>query len=152
MGPILRLYSRIGGPGSQQSMSCRGQFVHVPCIRRTLKWKTLTVYCSLITVPLYQSFPRKKQRAEISQMLSRWCPQWWHSSPQGFQWQGGKEMPAAWHAAPCAANSRSYATSRAWPSHQNFIPYTCPPLLVVFVVLDSHGGILMYSSVFNRQH
>ena len=74
-------------------------------------------------------------------MLSRWCPQWWHSSPRRFQWQGREEMPAAWHAAPCAANVRSSATSRAWPSHQRFLCDYRACTAITYTSISTHSAL-----------
>ena len=72
-------------------MSCRGQFVHVPCIRRTLKWKTLTVYCSLITVPLYQSFPIKNRRLKFHNCFQDGVRSSVTQAPEGFNGNGERK-------------------------------------------------------------
>ena len=72
-------------------MSCRGQFVHVPCIRRTLKWKTLTVYCSLITVPLYQSFPIKNRGLKFHKCFQDGVRSCVTHAPKGFNGKGERK-------------------------------------------------------------
>ena len=58
---------------------------------RTLKWKTLTVYCSWITVPLYQCFPIKNRRLKFHKCFQNGVHSGVTQAPKGFNGKGERK-------------------------------------------------------------